>query len=316
MTTLPIKYHFRAWWEGYDLDELRRILSRRASTDLAAETAEARVPSDAVSSKTVRRSAALTEPQTSEGWTSQRLVAAQIVWGENSLSPRGDAQLKALAAKAALGPRSRVLHLGAELGGTAAILEHGIGCKVLAAETLNTLVAASAGRVVQVDPQDAAKLAAVDLVLVDGIAERAEPLATILRNQSATLAPGGMLVLRSLVMNDERAAGSMRFRDWAAAEPVRPRLRSAEEIARIMQEAWLTVAASTSTADEYADEVEHAWGAALDRIRTLHRDPTGRVLIPTLLAECERWLKRIELLREGIIGVRQVIATRRDRGRR
>ena len=83
-----------------------------------------------------------------------------------------------------------------------------------------------------------------------------------------------------------------------------------------MQEAWLTVSASTSTADEYADEIEHAWGAALDRIRTLHRDPTGRVLIPTLLAECERWLKRIELLREGIIGVRQIIATRRDRGRR
>jgi cyclopropane fatty-acyl-phospholipid synthase-like methyltransferase len=156
----------------------------------------------------------------------------------------------------------------------------------------------------------------VDLILVDGIAERGEPLATILRNQSAGLVPGGKLVLRSLVLTDERAAGSSRFRDWAAGEPVRPRLRSAEELSRILQEARLSVTGTSSTSDDYAADVEQSWGDALDRIRALHRDPAGRALIPTLLSECERWLRRIELVREGILAVRQITATRHDRNRR
>jgi len=315
MEPLPLRHRLRAWWEGYDLAELKRILARRQADSFDANSNEAPAVTSAVPPQ---RRATPMPPEAREpaGWTPQMLAAGQIVWGEHSLSPRRDAQLKTLAANAGIGSRSRVMHLGAELGGTALLLERGLGCKVLAAETQPALIAQSAGRVVLVSPQDEPILAAADFILVDGVAERGEPLATILRNQSAGLAPGGALVLRSLVLTEERAAGSARFRDWAAAEPVRPRLRSTEELSRILQEARLTVTATSSLSDDYAADVEQCWGDALDRIRALHRDPTGRALIPTLLTECERWLKRIELIREGILGVRQISATRRDRNRR
>ena len=316
MDAMPIKYRLRAWWEGYDLGELKRILSGRVADPDSGQEEDQPQRRDAVATAPQRRGAPAQEAREPSGWTPQLVAAGQIVWGENSLSPRCDAQLKALAAQAGLGMRSRVLHLGAELGGLAAVLERGLGCKVFAAETLPALVAAADGRVALVNPQDDPTLTSADFILVDGIAERGEPLATILRNQSANLAPDGMLVLRSLVLSDDRAAGSARFRDWAAAEPIRPRLRSAEELSRILQEARLTVASSTSTSDDYAADVERCWGNALDRIRALHRDRVGRALIPTLLSECERWLKRVELVREGILGVRQFTATRRDRSRR
>jgi cyclopropane fatty-acyl-phospholipid synthase-like methyltransferase len=308
---MPFKYRLRAWWEGYDLSELTRILTRqpagdeddatppRADLPLAATRAAPATPAD-------------TAPQ---GWTPAQIAAAQIVFGEHSLSPRGDAQLRALASAAGLGPRSRILHIGAELGGIASALERGLGCKVVTVETLPALVAAAADRVTLLTPADGPKVSQADLILVDGVAERAEPLATLLRNQAGGLAQGGQLVLRGLVLYDERAATSARFREWANGEPIRPRLRTSDELTRIVQEARLTIATTSSTSDAYAQDVERHWGDALDRIRALHRDPAGRALIPTLLAEGERWRRRIELIRDGVIGVRQVVAHKRDRRR-
>jgi hypothetical protein len=305
----PFRQRLRAWWEGYDLTELKRLLARAANEDSVPEAPRVTVPP-------ARASAPATRPAEPVGWTPDLITASQIVWGEGSLSPRGDSQLRALSARAGLGARSRVLHLGAELGGIAALIEHGIGCKVVAAETLKPLVDASAGQVTQVRPADSALLADADFILVDGLSERGDPLAAILRNQCASLAPGGLVVVRSLVIADERHAGSARFRDWAAREPVRPRLRSVEELSRVLQEARLAVIVTSDISTDYAAEVEHSWGDAVDRIRALHREADGQKLIPVLLAEGERWLKRIELIREGAIGVRLLIATRRDHARR
>src|SRR3546814_12751169 len=79
--------------------------------------------------------------------------------------------------------------------------------KVVAAETLKPLAEASAGEVAHVRPADPALVENPDFILVDGLGERGEPLATILRNQCASLAPGGLVVLRSLVKADERHSG-------------------------------------------------------------------------------------------------------------
>lgn len=313
MKPMPLKYRLRAWWEGYDISELGRILSRRAAE---AEPA-LREPAERPAGRTQRTAGAIvSKKRDAEGWSAARIAASQIVWGENSLSPRGEALLKSTATRLGLGQRSRILHLGAELGGTGHLLEQGLGCKVLCAETLTELLGAGDGTTRPLAAGDEPLLPGVDFILVDGLAERAEPLATILREQSSGLGPGGTMMLRALVMTDERNATSVRFRTWAENEPVRPRLRSSDELSRILQEARLSVTASASASQEYADEVERCWGDALDRIRALHRDPVGRALIPTLLDEGERWLRRIELIREGVLGVRHFSAVRRDRSRR
>jgi hypothetical protein len=187
---------------------------------------------------------------------------------------------------------------------------------VLAAETQKALSDASGGCVRLLRAADGPLLSDADFILVDGLAERGEPLTTLLRSQSETLVPGGHVAVRSLVLMDDRQTASPRYREWADAEPLRPRLRSVETLARLVEDARLSVIAVSDTSAEYAAEVEYSWGGAIDRIRAMHRTPAGQALIPHLLAEGERWLKRIELIREGAIGTRTLIATRRDRARR
>ncbi|MBB4630635.1 hypothetical protein [Sphingosinicella soli] len=304
----PLRQRLRAWWEGYDLAELKRRLAARVANEDAVPFPQ---PSLLERSQTVTLPHA--EPT---NWTRERLAAAQIVWGEGSLSPRGVSQLRAISARAGLGQRSRVLHLGAELGGVASELQASVGCTTLAAETQRPLADASNGRVRLLRAADGPLLPNADLILVDGLSEHGEPLTTLLRSQCQTLVPGGYVVVRSLVLTDERQASSPRYREWAQAEPVRPRLRSVETLSRLVEDTRLSVTAISDIAADYAAEVEYSWGGAIDRIRAMHRTPAGQALIPQLLAEGERWLKRIELIREGAIGVRVLIATRRDRARR
>lgn len=304
----PLRQRLRAWWEGYDLAELKRRLAARVANE---DTAPLPRPSPLV-----RVQAAAPQSPDPSHWPPERLAAAQIVWGHGSLTPRGTSQLRALSARAGLGQRSRVLHLGAELGGVADELQAGIGCTVLAAETQTALADASGGRVRLLRAADGPLLSDADFILVDGLAERGEPLTTLLRSQSETLVPGGQVVVRSLVMTDDRQTASPRYREWAEVEPVRPRLRSVETLSRLIEDARLSVIAVSDISADYAAEVEYSWGGAIDRIRSMHQTPAGQALIPQLLAEGERWLKRIELIREGAISVRILIATRRDRGRR
>ncbi len=310
----PIRQRLRAWWEGYDLAELkRRIAARAANEDGAAPTARS-----APFSRVARAQPTAPQLQHSElsNWTPERLEAAQIVWGHGSLTPRGTSHLRMLSARAGLGRQSSVLHLGAELGGVADQLRAGIGCTVLAAETQKPLADASDGRVVLLRAADGPLLPDADFILVDGLAEHGEPLTTLLRNQSESLVSGGHVVMRSLVMLDDQQTISPRYREWADAEPVRPRLRPADTLTRLVEDARLSVITVSDISTEYAAEVEYCWSGAIDRIRALHRDPKGLPLIQPLLAEGERWLRRIELIREGAIGVRILIATRRDRTRR
>lgn len=308
----PLRQRLRAWWEGYDLAELKRRLAARVANEDAAPSQRPLPHPSPIS----RAQPVPSQPSDPTSWTPERLAAAQIVWGHGSLTPRGTSQLRALSARAGLGQRGRVLHLGAELGGVASELQSAIGCTVLAAETQKPLADASDGRVRLLRAADSALLSDADFVLVDSLAERGEPLTTLLRSQCETLVPGGQVAVRSLVLTDERQTTSPRYREWADAEPVRPRLRSVETLSRLIEDARLSVVAVSDISTDYAAEVEYSWGGAIDRIRAMHRTAAGQALIPQLLAEGERWLNRIELIREGAIGVRILIATRRDRARR
>ncbi len=247
-------------------------------------------------------------PREDFGWTAERLAAAQIIWGKNCLSPRGDTQLYDIARTLTLRSHSRVMHIGAGLGGTADILHRGTGCEVIAADTQQYIAQASSGRVVHVQPQHNTLATSLDLVLVDNVAEHCHQLTTILENQSKGLLENGCLILRSLMFAAKDAARSEEYQAWAAFEPSDPCLRSEDTLVQMLREAGLRVRSSISLADDYAADIEQHWGDALDLIPTFHRDPAKRGLIPVLQAEGKRWLKRLELISEGTLDIRQLVA--------
>lgn len=295
----------RAWWDGYDA----AALSARMSARQADDTGPVDIPflpelplaetDDTIVAKAV------------PDWDAARLTAAQLVWGKSSIAPKGEARLRSLALEFGLSKASSIVHLGADLGGTALMLQRGIGCRVLPADTVDTFVAASGQRVTLLGQNDRPLADDVDIMLVDHFAERGEPLVRILRTQGRGLGKTGRLVIRALV----KQSGSRRddaLLAWMESEPIKPRLRSADELQRIVQEAGLVLNASRNASEAYVDEIETAWRGAVDNVRTLHGRAGAAAIGDMLLSEGERWAARAALIADGTLCYREVIASRRN----
>jgi hypothetical protein len=87
MQRMPFKYRLRAWWEGYDLAELARLLARQPAA--AGDDDDTTLPRAHPPLAAARATPAAANAN-SQGWTPALIAAGQIVFGEHSLSPRGD----------------------------------------------------------------------------------------------------------------------------------------------------------------------------------------------------------------------------------
>ncbi len=302
---LPFRMRLRAWWDGYDPALLSARMAQRAVDE--EERIDALPPPAALQPE----APSPVEEERAPGWCASRLAAAQLVWGEGSAGPRGEARLRALTPELGLSKASSIVHLGAEMGGTALMLQRGIGCRILPADTLPAFIAASHDRVTAFSQDDGPLATGVDLILVDHLAERGEPLARILRAQAKGLAKNGRLVIRALVKQGGGTRSEALSR-WMEGEPVRPRLRSADELQRIVQEAGLTLNASRNGSDAYVTEIEQSWRGAVDTVRALHGTGGTAAVSEMLLAEGERWTARTALIADGTLCYREIIASRRS----
>ncbi len=255
-----------------------------------------------------------TAPATGDGWTEARLTVAQLVWDQGCLGPRDEDGLESVFTRIRPAPTSRIAHIGAELGGMAQNLRDRLGCNVSAFEMEHSMIsAAPKGAVSLVAPELPPPGGPYDLIIVDGFGDRGERLTDALRKLMPQLTDQGALVLRALVLGNERAIGTDRYRDWISAEPVRLRLRTDAELTRALHEAGYGMRASDDRSLAYVECIERSWAASVDAVRILHRDQRTRELVPTLLQEGERWSARVDLIRSGALGWRQYVVSRRDR---
>ena len=312
-SSLPLRYRLRAWWDGIDARALAlQAAEARAGSPAAEPVSLSLAPRPFETLPTRPRELAPEAPRAT-GWVPVRLAAAQLVWGEGHLAPAGEMQLRGLAADMNIAHGSSVLHLGAELGGVAEIMRRGTGCRVLPADTHTEFAEASGNRVTLLTDTSEALASEVDLLLVDHLADRGEPLARILRTQGRSLVRGGHLVIRALTSQlGSSSRKRERMKDWTDREPLRPRLRSAEELKRIVQEAGLVLERMEERSDAYVQEVEAAWRAAVDAVRLLPATEEGRALSDMLLMEGERWSARMALFESGVLSYREIVARRRD----
>ncbi|MEO0501638.1 MAG: hypothetical protein AAF205_14000 [Pseudomonadota bacterium] len=303
----------RAWWDGYDLDALYEEAVK-------AQPAEAPPPPVAplptrLESRTDAPDPVLPKPC----WDADRLTAAQLVWGEGAIGPSGEGQLQEIARERRLTSSSAVVHLGAELGATAERIRRGTGCRVLPLDTLDLMAEASGGRVSRLGEAPIPAAGTVDLVLMDHIAERGEPLSQIVRDQGRILKREGRMVIRTLVLSaaggDRRQGDGSALEAWRAEEPCTPRLRTVAELRRIVENAGLRVERDRSKTDTYVAEIETAWRTSIDTIRLLSARGNMETVGARLIAEGERWLARVTLLESGVMDYRELVAMPERRGR-
>lgn len=216
-------------------------------------------------------------------WTTERAIAAQLVWGDDWLAPWSRADIDALVALLNPLAGDRVAVLGDGLGGMARALVRATGVSVVAIEADPALLAlVSHRRDSQVRSASAIPAndgARFDHVVVNGWSlDAALPDFAML---AAMLAPAGTLLVRAYVDD-------------------------ADLLTARANGAGLAILSDGDRTEAHVRAIESGWATAIDTIRIVHRDPERMPLVTPLLTEAERWRGQVERFRDGSVTARLI----------
>ncbi|MBN9509204.1 MAG: hypothetical protein J0I21_08835 [Alphaproteobacteria bacterium] len=242
-------------------------------------------------------------------WTQIRLNLVETLWGEGFLTPGGGQEILRLALPLGLSAASSLLLLGGASGGPALRLAGDLGAWVCACEADPWLLRVATRRVqragavlakrASMQPWDPAaptfrRHAFHHALAIDalGVARPEDTIAAM----TLALRPGGQIALLQTVAPApldpaEAAVAAWRRLDPAAALPPSPAL-----IGRALARLGFEVRVAEDLTTHHMHLALAGWRLALHQFDRDRPDPPHAA---ALVAEAERWLRRIHLLREG-----------------
>ena len=314
----------RAWWEGYDTEDYARLngLLDSETADVAAAT----VPLQA----TVAKQNQPAEPARDEArpeaglavdpWNRERSDVAQLIWGPGYCGPGGPEHVIAMSKLLAMNSELSVMHVGAGLGGPARTLAEEFDTWVTGFETSQALVDAGnalskmAGMAKKV-PMKLLDMAAeppfdrkYDRAIFDYYFNREAELEPALSALAATIKEDGLVLITDYFVKHEQTLGEAAYRDWAAGEPTRPNLRTAAALTDAFTKAGFQVRVDEDRTQEYCGLINKTWANAAEVVAELMGEPGQVHLAQVVLGEAELWNRRAELMKQGVIEYRRILA--------
>jgi len=110
---VPIKWRMKAWWEGYDLDNVKAALARGGDVE-----EELKNNSEPVT-RELKPEADNDEAMV---WDDKRLETAQLIWGEGYCGPGGSEYVTSMSKLLGMTSKMSVAVIGASLGGPSRVL--------------------------------------------------------------------------------------------------------------------------------------------------------------------------------------------------
>lgn len=310
---IPLSTRLKAWWEGYDVNDIEARL--RASNGRSNPAGGAPVPPQHGSP---------TRELPVLPWSTSRIHISQYIWGEGHCGPGGPDHIIGMSKLLALSPEMSMMVLGAGLGGPARVLAHEFGVWITGYETSEEL--ATAG---------------MDLSTMHGMAKKApilhynpetpEPfernfdrafikdtLFTIANKPDLMRKVNSKLKVDSLVLVSDYVMRSATFRDkpeytdWKTQEPLTPYLATHDEELEIFESAGFAVRVNEDISEHYVELITRAWAHVDTVVNDLMKQgEQGKGMIETLLHEAEFWSLRAKLLESGDLQMCRILASKK-----
>lgn len=302
---LPLVIRVKAWWEGYDAEEMQARLD-----SLGPKTPAKPVTVEAPKEVDLPESGALWE----KAWTEQRVKAAELIWGEGFCGPGGPEYIINLSKRLSLTPEMSMLALGAGMGGPVRTLAKTFGVWIEGLEGSEQLaevgqemsVMAGLAKKAPILHYDMEELPAFersyDRVLAKESMFTIGDKATALLNVEKCLKNGGLFLMTDYLIKDESALESDDVQEWIAKEPVRPFPATAERMEELIHDAKFSVRVSEDITELHQSMITEAWSkteAVMPKLAEECKDDEGHMFMDALLTEAETWSRRVRLMSEG-----------------
>lgn len=302
---LRTKLH--AWWEGYQLPAGGKPKPATAS---AASAATKPKPTAAEPAKPAA-------PK--DFWSPERILVAQLIWGDGFSFPGGGDFAADLAASLIVDKRSTVMDLGCGLGGgTRAIVErygaiaHGFD---LSPEQAKAGDAMSAKQGLDMRAPIAAlnlenpdwKPRSYDAALLRNVVSLVTDKSTLVRRVGESLKPGGRLLLIDWALTEDETQGAA-FANYIEGEPRPPYLGTVAQLTFLIESLGYTVRRSEDYTKEFRPVVLEGW-RRIDTIvaKGMLNANEGKAL----MREAELWARRIAAIDAGELRVARIEALKK-----
>lgn len=310
---MSLGLRMKAWWEGYDPDEIQKRIQDRAPA------------SDTVDEPTVEQKKA-TAVETVDSWDDETVDIAQFIWGKGFCGPGGPDFIVALSKLLALSPEMSMLQIGAGLGGPARVLADKFGVWMSGYESSKTLV------------DKGNKLSKINGLEKKVVLEHYNPEAVesfgrkfdralskealftirdknnIIANIEDKLKPGGLFLMTEYVLGSDASIGKDSYKEWVMGERQKPYPVLAEELIATIKANHMQVRVSEDISMQYVEMINQAWAGADEVAAKLARDDDGTKKIQILMREAEFWTRRKKMLQSGDIKLWRIVANKKSGG--
>lgn len=308
---LPLKLKLKAWWDGYDPDEVEKKFKAQSEDEVVEEPV---VEEE-------------TEPEVlidEAGWGEQRININQYIWGEGFCGPGGIEHIISMTKLLALDKKMSMLDIGSGLGGKARALAENYGVWVTGLENSEKLT--EKGNELSLVKGMSKKVNIIhsdlneeqnfehnyDRVFSKEALFTVEDKEKLLRSVYSATKPEGLALFTDYVLGSEGSVMNAQFKEWRDNEPIRPFCQTQEEYKEIIERVGYKTRVNEDISAQYIELISNAWKGSTDVVKLLMKEENSREMIDALLAEAEFWTRRVSLLKSGELKVWRVLGYKPD----
>ncbi|WP_262693285.1 methyltransferase domain-containing protein [Kordiimonas aquimaris] len=310
---MPMGLRLKAWWEGYDPDEIKDRIAARTSVEEPAQAEETK-STDQLTSDNI------------DPWDEETVDIAQYIWGKGFCGPGGPEYIVALSKLLALSPEMSMLQLGASIGGPARVLADRFGVWMTGYEESATLVEKGnklskmnglerKAILSQYDPENVESFdRKFDRALSKEALFTIQDKSNVIAKVEDKLKPGGLFLMTEYVLGSDAALGRDRYKEWVVGERTHPYPVLADELVGMVKKNNLQVRVSEDITVQYIDMITQAWAGADEVAAKLAKQEDGTQKIQILMREAEFWTRRKKLLELGDLKLWRIVANKKSGG--
>lgn len=335
---IPLMWRLRAWWHGYDLEDVRARLSKSDDEPMAKSPEDNRGnnPKDSGHPDNL--------PQPDDGtsdtddgafdidddiefiesdhiavkavWDTDRAHVAQVFWGDGFCGPGGPENIIAMTAPLNINSKRSAMVIGAGLGGPVRAMQKEYDTPVDGYESSKELATAGMEMSEVAGVAQDAPVSHIDFENTPRFprsydrAYAKESLFIITDKSNLVqsifdhLKKDGLFLLTEYILSENADQSSILFDQWRTLEPYQPRPVSSDEMESCLENAGFSITVNEDITDFYLDLIVAARIHAKKVIKTMEADD---VKDPTILKymhnEAIFWDTRAKLLRSGDLKV-------------
>ncbi|MCH8861035.1 MAG: hypothetical protein IID51_00820 [Proteobacteria bacterium] len=319
---IPLKLKLKAWWEGYDSDEVRDAYLATQNQEEEASAPPA-APRKEAPEKTAKKPK---DDIPVDPWNEKRVDIAQYIWGKGYCGPGGPEHIVTMSKLLALSPKMSMMCLGAGLGGPARTLADKFGVWVSGYEESEHLV--EAGNEMSLKA-GMSKKADLHVYVADGSTDFGRKFDRVLAKEYLFLVenkkglmgatfeatkPDGLILITDYVLGSESVVTSDAYLEWKESERGKVYPITEEALKELVTTAGYSVRVHEDISDQQIHLIANAWSGADKVIAELTKDKDGTALVDTLLQEAEFWARRSKLLTDGTLRLWRTLGYKKEDG--